>query len=231
MNAINRVSLFPKKRAKQGTAGFSLIELLVVIGIIGILAAVAIPAYQGYNLRAAIGSMKRSVGAIQAAFANCLAVNSFDTCADDKINNTIKTPEGVTITQVPDAGSNAQKTCLLVTLSADADHKACVKFDNDNTGAPSETLWGVPRGTPCKNITPSLTCAGAAAPPFPAPTGKCSPGCSYRANGGGGAGNTAAACGGTGGKTATPNSADCSETGSSTGAQNVTCSAGDCNIQ
>ncbi len=61
--------------------GFTLIELMIVVAIIGILAAIAIPAYQGYTIRAQV-----SEGVNMAAPAKTRVVDSFLTRGDAPAN-------------------------------------------------------------------------------------------------------------------------------------------------
>jgi type IV pilus assembly protein PilA len=53
--------------------GFTLIELMIVVAIIGILAAVAIPQYQNFVNRSALGSAQQSIAGLRTGFEDALS--------------------------------------------------------------------------------------------------------------------------------------------------------------
>ena len=74
------LGFFHQKSPKQGTAGFSLIELLVVIAIMGVLAAVAIPAFQDYQDKAARNALSATRANVLKAFQTCKTLGRFAAC-------------------------------------------------------------------------------------------------------------------------------------------------------
>ncbi|WP_283597013.1 pilin [Photobacterium phosphoreum] len=104
--------------------GFTLIELMIVVAVIGVLSAIAVPKYQEYVKKAAIGTALASVSAYKTQAEDAIATSGkFISAADATFGiGTIKFTPGAssagTIIATIDEGSADTAT---VTLDRSAD--------------------------------------------------------------------------------------------------------------
>ena len=99
--------------------GFTLIELMIVVAVIGVLSAIAVPKYQEYVKKAAIGTALASVSAYKTDVEDTIATSGdFTSAADATFGiGTIKFTPGTssagTIIATIDEGSADKATVTL----------------------------------------------------------------------------------------------------------------------
>ena len=82
-----------KKRGKSGIAGFTIPELMIVLVIVAVLAAVALPAYQGYVVKANRGAAQAYL--MEIAQKQQLYFNDTRTYASDPNDLNVEAPPRV----------------------------------------------------------------------------------------------------------------------------------------
>jgi type IV pilus assembly protein PilE len=129
--------------------GFTLIELMIVVVIVGVLMGIALPAYQGYTLRAHRSEAHASLLDIAARQERFVAQNNTYTTEVSAATGlglgTTTTREGYYDLTTSACGAGTLATCYLVTATATARQNSdtdCLTITYDSAGAKSSTTPG-----------------------------------------------------------------------------------------
>ncbi|MCS0353231.1 prepilin-type N-terminal cleavage/methylation domain-containing protein [Vibrio ordalii] len=85
-----------KKKTKQ--SGFTLIELMIVVAVIGVLAAIAVPKYQEYVEKGALGAALATATALKTNYEDYIAVSGTPPANSAAINATKFNLGSITVT-------------------------------------------------------------------------------------------------------------------------------------
>ncbi|PMJ42511.1 pilin [Vibrio cyclitrophicus] len=77
-----------KKSKRTNQKGFTLIELMIVVAVIGVLSAIAIPKYQEYVEKGALGSALATATALKTNYEDYLAVSGAEPTSSSAIGAT-----------------------------------------------------------------------------------------------------------------------------------------------
>lgn len=141
------------KTMKRNVFGFTLIELMIVVAIIGILSTIALPAYQGYSVRARVteGMVAASVAKINVADV----LSSGNPTADDLGYSLGYTPSAAT-KNIESVVIDAVTGAITVTTSAAAGGGTLIFTPNSaGTTTPEVDAAALPDGT--EAFTPPIS--------------------------------------------------------------------------
>jgi type IV pilus assembly protein PilA len=111
----------------RGTAGFTLIELMIVVAIIGILSGLAMPQYQVYSARAQVSEALVLLGGLKPGIAEGMSVQGASGCG------------------IPDGSVNAGKYVSSIAADKNSPCKLTSTFKTnakDSTGDVSALISG-----------------------------------------------------------------------------------------
>jgi type IV pilus assembly protein PilA len=135
------------KTSMKNLSGFTLIELLIVIAIIGILAAIALPAFQGYAIRAKLVEVQNAMATVTSAVTSYHEENqsSWPNCPTSA---EIATSLGVglgSITRVSNISVSSVDgtiTAIVIKVNPLVDNKSLTLTPTPNDDGSFDWTWG-----------------------------------------------------------------------------------------
>ncbi|MUK90905.1 prepilin-type N-terminal cleavage/methylation domain-containing protein [Aliivibrio fischeri] len=114
-------------KKRQGQKGFTLIELMIVVAVIGVLSAIAIPQYQNYVKKGALGTALASATALKTNVEDHIAFsNSFPAISAAFGIGTITSTSGAIAT-----GNNTNDIIATITEGSGKNAKITLKRDSN----------------------------------------------------------------------------------------------------